>query len=130
MATGPSCGRGKAISVWEKLVTDPGSKSSFLVKLIDKGIARIKLIDNRMAPPIKVGCNPKIAAAAPHTTPPKAIAPWETMMTVAFIRPLDQLGIARWAATQSSDADNVHPIPAAAATSMKAAWSRTNAIRR
>src|SRR4029077_18931377 len=96
MATGPSCGCGKAISlweklVWEKLVTDPGSNSGFPVKLIDRGIARIKLIDNRTEPPIKGGYNPKIAAVAPQTTPPRAIAPWETMMTVAFMRPRDSL---------------------------------------
>src|ERR1700722_6710196 len=135
MATGPSCGWGKWISlweklVWEKLVTDAGPKSGFPVKLIESGIARSKLIDNRTAPPIKVGVNPQMAAVVPQTMPPRAIAPCEAMMTVAFMRPLDQLGIARCDATQSSDADNVHPIPAAAATIMKMVWSRTNAIKR
>jgi hypothetical protein len=40
-------------------------------------------------------------------------------MTVAFIRPRAQLGMARWDATQSSEAESVHPAPASAATTRK-----------
>ena len=42
--------------------------------------------------------------------------PCATIVIVAFIRPLAQSGMARWLATQSSEADIVHPIPPSAAT--------------
>jgi hypothetical protein len=38
---------------------------------------------------------------------------------VAFMRPLAQSGIARWLATQSSEAERVHPMPPSAATTKK-----------
>src|SRR3984893_18084416 len=51
------------------------------------------------------------------------------MMTVAFSRPRAQLGIAGCAATQSSEADSVHPTPASAATTKNASVRRTSAIK-
>ena len=50
------------------------------------------------------------------------------MITVAFILPRAQLGIARCAATQSSEADIVHPTPASAATTKNTSAWRTIAI--
>jgi hypothetical protein len=51
------------------------------------------------------------------------------MITVAFLRPRAQLGnITRCAATQSSEADIVHPTPASAATTKNISVWRTIAI--
>jgi hypothetical protein len=44
------------------------------------------------------------------------------------MRPLTQLGTARCAATQSSEAESVHPTPASAATSKNGSVWRTNPI--
>src|SRR6478672_2761002 len=52
------------------------------------------------------------------------------MMTVALMRPRVQLGMARCAATQSSEAEKVHPAPASAATTRKSSLWRTSAIRK
>src|SRR5258708_39760290 len=71
---------------------------------------------------------PATAAAELQTNPPNAMAPCEIMITVAFTRPRAQLGIARWTATQSSEADNVHPTPASAATTKNSSAWRTIAI--
>jgi hypothetical protein len=71
---------------------------------------------NRTAAANKVLLAPTIAAAEPQITDPRVIAPCEIMITAAFTRPRAQLGIARCAATQSSEADSVHPTPATAAT--------------
>src|SRR6516165_1143620 len=51
------------------------------------------------------------------------------MTIVAFIRPLAQSGIARWLATQSSEAERVHPMPPRAATTRNTKGRWTNAIR-
>src|ERR1700736_3623529 len=71
---------------------------------------------------------PATAAAELQITPPNTMAPCEIMITVAFMRPRAQLGIERCAATQSSEADNVHPTPASAATTKNSSAWRTNAI--
>ena len=71
---------------------------------------------------------PVIAAAEPQIVPPSTIAPCEIIITAAFMRPRAQLGTARCAATQSSEADNVHPTPASAATMKSASVRRTSAI--
>src|SRR6516164_7855433 len=92
---------------------------------------RIKLIRNRIAAPSKVEFTPAIEDAEPQTSPPSAMPPCETMMTAAFIRPLAQPGIVRCAATQSSDAEIVHPTPQSPAITNNAsvAVGRTSAIK-
>jgi len=84
--------------------------------LIESRPARSRLAKNSTDAPSKVLMGPATAAAELQINPPKTMAPCEIMITVAFMRPRAQLGIARCAATQSSEADSVHPTPASAAT--------------
>src|SRR5262249_27678075 len=114
----------------EMLLTDTGSKFRISVKLMESGQARTKLISIRTAAPKNVYFSPAVVMAYPHITPPKAIAPCETTMAVAFIRPRAQPGMARCAASQSSAADRVHPTPASAAKRKKASRWCTTAINR
>src|SRR5215468_12793909 len=89
-----------------------GSKSRPPAKSIDSLNWRSRLANCKTDAAIKVPATPHIETEAPHTIPPRAIAPCADMITVAFILPLAQLGIARWPATQSSEAAIVHAQPA------------------
>src|SRR6201997_3334449 len=82
--------------------------------MIESRPSRRSLSRNRNDAPSKAQAGPAIAAAEPQIVPPSTIAPCEIIITAAFMRPRAPLGIARCAATQSSEADNVHPTPASA----------------
>src|SRR5215831_9701328 len=92
-----------------------GATSFDSTTLIESRRTRTRLPRNRTAAQSKMELAPAIVAAEPQMTPPSAIAPCEIMMTMAFRRPRAQVGIVRCAATQSSQADRVHPTPARAA---------------
>ena len=97
--------------------------------LIESQRTKTRLPRNRTAAQSKVELAPAIVAAEPQMTPPSAIAPCEIMMTMAFKRARAQAGIVRCAATQSSEADRVHPTPARAATTKNSSVWRTNAMK-
>src|SRR6516164_7571197 len=89
----------------------------------------MKINTPNAAAPKKVGTTPAWCAVNPQITPPRAVAACETMTIVAFMRPLAQPGIARWLATQSSEAERVHPMPPSAATTKNANGRWTKTIR-
>ena len=70
-----------------------------MVKSIDKGArsrrSKATLQMARKTFTSSAVLTPAVAAIVPQTIPPRAIAPCETMITVAFMRPLAHTGIAR-----------------------------------
>src|SRR6202162_3543592 len=119
MATGPSRGSGLLTSGIITQLIGGGSKLNDVVKFMDRGIARKRLRVIATAATIRVTLTPAAWLEKPQTMPPKAMAPCDSMMTVAFMRPRAQLGIVRCAATHSSEDARVHPAPARAATTGK-----------
>src|ERR1700751_5972862 len=102
--------------------------SGFPTKLIERRRDKSRAMRNSTAAVNKLVPAPRIAAAEPQITDPSVIAPCEIMITVALTRPLTQFGITRCAATQSSEAEIVHPTPATAAAMKNNSVWRTNAI--
>ena len=91
----------------DKSPKNPSSR--FPAKLIESRRARSRLVRN--STPLQARCNLLRPMRQPNPTslPQAPSPPCEIMITVAFILPRAQLGIARCAATQSSEADIVHP---------------------
>src|SRR5271166_2362585 len=121
-ATGPSCGDGTCINLWDAPLTGAGSKSSSRVKSIESQTCASSEASCNPQAAISVAFTPHIDTDDPQTIPPSASAPCAAMMIVAFIRPRAQPGIARCPATQSSEAAIVHAVPAKPQRQETAGW--------